>query len=282
LSIVNKVDLHNWCQQTQRSPLIMGILNCTPDSFSDGGKYYNLDKAYDHAMYMIEAGADLIDIGGESSRPGATVVSVDEELMRVIPIIEKIRTVSDICISIDTYKARVMQEAVACGASMINDIMALQDLNALQTAAALDVPICLMHMHGVPSTMQNTPMDTTNLITTINNFFTQRITACLAVGIARDRLILDPGFGFGKTLEHNMLLMQHLTAFNVHNLPLLLGASRKSSLQKLLQTYSSDLVSAGIALAVFAVINGVGIIRTHDVDATHAAFLILRRMNEAT
>ena len=260
----------------------MGILNITPDSFYDGGRYIKVNDAFDHAMQMIHDGVDIIDLGGESSRPGATAVSLDEELSRVMPVIEKIRAASDVCISIDTYKSEVMREAVNAGASMINDIMALQSDNALATAAKLNVPVCLMHMHGIPMTMQQAPIQTDNLIDTINQFFTQRIADCIHAGIEKHNLILDPGFGFGKTLQQNMLLTNKISAFSQHQLPILLGVSRKSSLQKVLQSRVSDLMAGGIALAVFAVMNGVGIIRTHDVSATLAALLMLGELHEAT
>ena len=278
---MNLEQFQQWRLNDVKTPLVMGILNITPDSFYDGGKYLNVNAAYDYAMRMVADGAHIIDLGGESSRHGADYVSVDEELSRVIPVIEKIRQVSDVCISIDTYKAMVMQEAVLAGASLINDIMALQHENALVTAAQLNVPICLMHMHGMPKTMQQEPMQNENVIAAINAFFSQRIAACLDAGIHSDRLILDPGFGFGKTLQQNMCLVKQIASFKTHQLPLLLGVSRKSSLKTILAAYPEELSVAGTTVAVYAMMHGVSIIRTHDVSSICAALLILENLGKS-
>lgn len=256
-------------------PLIMGVINVTPDSFSDGGQFMQPDKACKYALKLIAEGADLIDIGGESSKPKADVVSAAQELDRVIPVIEKIRTQTDAVISIDTHKADVMYEAVSAGASMINDITALRGEQSLLTAAKLNVPVCLMHMQGTPQTMQENPYYEQPVIDAINIFFEQRMGACLKVGIPRDNLILDPGFGFGKTVQHNLLLIKHFKSFQRHKLPLLLGVSRKSSLGAIVNQGIAGRLSAGVAMTIFAASQGMNIIRTHDVAETSQAFKVL-------
>ena len=208
-------------------PHVMGILNVTPDSFSDGGKYNSLDNALAQAQKMIDAGVSIIDIGGESTRPGAPDVTLEEELERVIPAIKAIRARHDVWISIDTSKAEVMRQAVAAGADLINDVRALQEPGALEVAAEAGVPICLMHMQGQPRTMQSNPTYD-DLLQDVSDFLQERIAACEAAGISKDKLILDPGFGFGKTLEHNYQLLAHLDKFHTLGLPLLAGMSRKS------------------------------------------------------
>lgn len=259
----------------RQKPLIMGVLNATPDSFSDGGCFLDPHYATMRVERMIAEGADIIDVGGESSRPGASVVSCDEELARVLPIIECIREISDICISIDTQKADVMKAAVKAGASFINDIYALQGVGALPVVAELDVPVCIMHMRGLPCNMQVNPHYANGIIDEINHFFEQRIESCLQAGITRERLILDPGFGFGKTVAHNLSLMNGLAAFQQHGLPLLIGVSRKSTLGTITQQPVDARGPAGIASAVFAALQGVRIIRTHDVGETHQALQML-------
>lgn len=259
----------------QRYSLVMGILNVTPNSFYDGGRYINPNLAYERAQAMIEQGVDIIDIGGETSKPGAEPVSLNQELDRVIPVIERICASSDICVSIDTCKPAVMQAAVAAGASFINDISALMTDDAVSTAARLDVPVCLMHMKGSPRFMQNAPHYDTNVVAEINDFFKQRIAICLDAGIARDQLILDPGFGFGKSVQHNILLTRQFHTFQQHQLPLLLGVSRKSTLGAILKQTISDRLPGGLALAVFAVTQGASIIRTHDIAETKQALMML-------
>ncbi len=259
----------------RRKPLIMGVLNVTPDSFSDGGCFFEPEQAYLRAQVMIAQGADLIDIGGESSRPGAVSISTAEELARVIPVIERIRAMHDICISIDTRKADVMFAAVEAGASFINDISALSDNHALAVAADCDVPVCLMHMQGTPDSMQNNPYYATDIVDEINWFFEQRIDACVQAGVARERLILDPGFGFGKSVQHNLLIVKRLIEFQQHKLPILLGVSRKSTIGAVLQKTASEQLPGGLALAVYAALQGVSIIRTHDVDETNQALTII-------
>ena len=259
----------------RQKPLIMGVLNATPDSFSDGGRFLKRQDAAIRVERMIAEGADIIDVGGESSRPGATEVSCAEELARVLPVIECIRAISDICISIDTQKADVMKAAVLAGASFINDIHALQGRGALSVASQLDVPVCIMHMQGLPGFMQANPHYANSIIDEINHFFEQRIQACVDAGISRERLILDPGFGFGKSVEHNLSLMNGMAAFQRHGLPLLLGVSRKSTLGAITHASVGARGPAGIASAVFAALQGVRIIRTHDVGETNQALQML-------
>jgi dihydropteroate synthase len=255
---------------------IMGILNVTPDSFSDGGLFRSVDKATEHAQRMVADGADIIDLGGESTRPGASPVSVDEELERVIPVIEAIRRFSNVPISIDTSKAEVMQAAVAAGASMINDVWSLRRGNALQTAAVLDVPVCLMHMQGDPESMQENPTYT-DVTTDVRQFLADRMDACVAAGIQRNKLILDPGFGFGKTREQNFALLNNLEKIRIDKLPLLAGLSRKSMIGQTLGLPVEDRINASIGLALLAARNGANIVRVHDVKQTHDAL----RMVEA-
>jgi len=249
-------------------PKIMGILNVTPDSFSDGGFFLSVDTAFKQVYQMVQAGADIIDIGGESSRPGAQSVSTQEELDRVMPILTKIRAELPISISVDTSKSQVMHEAIAAGAAMINDVMALRYEGSLAAVAASDkVQVCLMHIQGKPRTMQQNPYYT-NVVDEIKTFLLERVQACLESGIAKNRLIIDPGFGFGKTLEHNLLLMKKLQVFTELAYPVLVGVSRKSMIGKLLNKPVTERLYGSLALAVLAVSKGASIIRTHDVAAT--------------
>jgi len=259
----------------------MGVLNVTPDSFSDGGKYVQLDTAIAQANRMIDEGADLIDIGGESSKPGAKSITCAEELTRVIPVIKRLRAESDICISIDTTKAQVMHAAINEGASIINDITGFRSEESLIMSAKFDVPLCLVHMQGQPMTMQNNPEYKKDVVEAVNLFFTQRIEQCVAAGIKRDNLILDPGFGFGKTVEHNMRIVNQISKFEQHGLPLLLGVSRKSTLGLLLNAPVDNRLAGGLAVAVYVALQGVGIIRTHDVAATNQALLMVQAITQA-
>jgi dihydropteroate synthase len=273
---VDKQQLSDWCESFTnvdevRMPLIMGILNVTPNSFYDGGRYDTVDKAYDQAQALIAAGADIIDIGGESSRPGAIPLGLAEELDRVLPVIERLSRATSTSLSIDTYKPEVMRAGIEIGAACINDIFALQTPGALEVAAHYDVPICLMHMQGNPQSMQTNPQYEHELTTHVNDFFQQRIEACLAAGIQRKRLILDPGFGFGKHKHHNLQLVKHLKQLTHHRLPLLLGVSRKSTLGAILNQPPEGRLIGGIALSVFAMLEGVAILRTHDVLETRQA-----------
>jgi dihydropteroate synthase len=257
----------------------MGVLNVTPDSFSDGGQYYQLEKALSQAHRMIAAGADLIDVGGESSQPGALSVSCDKELSRIIPVIKQLRTESEICISVDTTKVQVMHAAVYAGASIINNIAGFSSEESLAMAAKLDVPLCLMHMQGEPQTMQNDPRYQHDVVDEINRFFEQRIDACLAAGIKRTNLILDPGFGFGKTVAHNLYIVNKIAKFKQHNLPLMLGVSRKSTLGTILNASVDKRLAGGLAIAVFAALEGVAIIRTHDVAETTQALTMIQAIS---
>ena len=249
------------------TPQVMGIVNITPDSFSDGGKYHQLESALRHVESMIEAGTAIIDIGGESTRPGAADVNVEMELARVIPVIEAIRQRFDCWISIDTSKAQVMTEAVNAGADLINDVRALQEVGALEAAAKANVPICLMHMQGQPRTMQSDPYYV-DLITDVKQFLHERIQVCEQYGITRQQLVLDPGFGFGKTMAHNYQLLAQLEQFHQFGLPLLAGMSRKSMISKLLNKPPINCLAGSLACATIAAIKGAQIIRVHDAQET--------------
>jgi len=250
------------------SPKIMGILNVTPDSFSDGGHFFSRAAALTHARQLVAEGADLIDIGGESTRPGALPVSIQEELDRVIPLVEQLHAELPILISVDTHKPQVMQAAIAAGAQMINDVTALRSPNSLAiVAAATEVYICLMHMQNEPRTMQEHPTYD-DVVCEISDFLRARIQACLAAGIASSRIIIDPGFGFGKTLLHNLQLMNQLQELTTLGYPVLVGVSRKSMLGKILNKPPLERLSGGLALAALALNKGAKIIRTHDVAPT--------------
>jgi len=253
----------------------MGILNCTPDSFSDGGRYLDRSTALAQVHRMVAAGADLIDIGGESSKPGAKPVSEAEELQRVVPLIEAIRRELEICISVDTTKPAVMRAAVAVGASMINDVSALRSEESLQAVVDLAVPVCLMHMQGTPQTMQQSPHYPKGIMHALDLFFSELIARCEAAGIPRFHLLLDPGFAFGKTVGHNLLILKQLSALHRYHLPIMLGVSRKSTLGLVLNKPVDERLIAGIAVAVQASLNGVAIIRTHDVDETIQAISMI-------
>jgi len=249
-------------------PQVMGILNVTPDSFSDGGHFFYMDSALKQARKMLEEGAEIIDIGGESTRPGAQAVSVQQELDRVIPVVEKIRAEFPISISVDTSKSLVMSEAIAVGADMINDVMALRaEASLAAVAASKTVQVCLMHIQGEPRTMQNNP-HYDNVVNDIKTFLLERVQACLEAGIASNRLLIDPGFGFGKTVAHNLQLMQRLEVLTELDYPVLVGVSRKSLIGHLLNKTVTERLYGGLALAVLAVSKGARVIRTHDVGAT--------------
>ena len=253
-------------------PAIMGVINTTPDSFSDGGALYrnselDLNVAMDHARRLIAEGADILDIGGESTRPGAAPISAAQERDRVLPLLEKICAELEVIVSVDTSSAQLMTEAAAIGAGMINDVRALEREGAMQAAADTGLPICLMHMRGEPVDMQKSP-HYDNVVQDVAKFLGDRVVACEDAGIERARLILDPGFGFGKTVEHNLQLLQGLPQLAELGLPLLVGFSRKSMIEKLIGRSVDKREPASLALAVLAVERGAGIIRTHDVAAT--------------
>lgn len=253
-------------------PQVMGVVNVTPDSFSDGGTLYannalSVAAAVDRAALMVQEGASIIDVGGESTRPGANAVSVDEELSRVVPVIAALRARFDVAVSIDTSTPQVITAAAQAGAGLINDVRALQREGALQAAADTGLPICLMHIQGEPKTMQQEP-HYDDLLAEISSYFEARIKACCAVGITPDKLILDPGFGFGKTLQHNLQLLQLLPRLQKFNLPVLVGMSRKSMIGNVLNKPLDERVYGGLAVAVMALERGATIVRTHDVGAT--------------
>lgn len=259
-------------------PQVMGVLNVTPDSFSDGGEFFSVDVAVERALAMRDEGAAIIDIGGESTRPGAQPVSIEEEIRRVVPVIEALRSRLDIPMSIDTRKPEVMRAAVAAGAGLINDVNALRAPGALQAAADSGAPICLMHMQGDPVHMQIAP-HYDDVVDTVRDFLQQRVAACLDAGIARDRILLDPGFGFGKTVEHNLRLLACLDGIVQLGFPLVVGLSRKSMIGKLLGLKVGERLPASIALAVLAAERGATLVRSHDVAATWQAlqmFVALR------
>jgi dihydropteroate synthase len=248
-------------------PQVMGILNVTPDSFSDGGRFHLRDAALRHAEAMVLAGASLIDVGGESTRPGALPVSAEQELERVAPIVEALAAELDVIISVDSSTPVVMLEVARLGAGLLNDVRALRREGALAAAAATGLPVCLMHMRGEPGNMQQNPLYE-NLIAEVCEFFTQRLAVCAAVGIESDRLILDPGFGFAKNLQHNLSLFKHLPALQVFARPLLVGVSRKSMIGQALGREVDQRLAGGLALAALAVAKGAKILRVHDVPET--------------
>ena len=258
-------------------PLVMGVLNVTPDSFSDGGRFGDTAAAVAHALRMVEEGAAIIDVGGESTRPGASVVDADNEIRRVIPVIEKLRARTDVVISVDTSKSQVIRAAAAAGAELINDVRALSAQGALEAAVATPCAVCLMHMQGDPQSMQLAPRYE-DVVNEVKAFLEERVNACRAAGFAADRLVVDPGFGFGKTLEHNLQLLRHLgqllvrlppaEGFPGRMLPIMVGLSRKSMLGRLTGRPAGERVYGSVALAVMAVLNGARIVRVHDVGAT--------------
>jgi len=255
-------------------PNVMGIINVTPDSFSDGGKYSALDSAIAHAQQLIAEGADILDIGGESTRPGAEPVSLQEELKRVIPLIEALSPVTPVPLSIDTYKPQVMRAAIEAGAHIVNDVRALQEPGALEIVANSQAAVCLMHMQGMPQTMQLNP-NYQDVVSEVIQFLQDRANACLARGISAERIVLDPGFGFGKTKEHNIALIQHLDDLADLGYPLLVGLSRKSVLGKIAGGDEQQRLHAGLAASVISVMKGAKIVRVHDVKATVDALKVV-------
>ena len=252
----------------------MGVVNVTPDSFSDGGRFLDPAAAIAHAHKLIEEGADLVDIGAESTRPGAAaVVSADEELRRLLPVLQGLRD-APVPVSVDTIKPQVMRAALAEGAGMINDINALRAPGAVAAVAGSDAAVCLMHMQGTPGTMQQHP-SYADVVAEVKAFLQERVGAARAAGIAAERIVIDPGFGFGKTLEHNLELLRHLREFDALGVPLLAGWSRKSSLGKITGKPTADRLAASIAAALIAAQNGARILRVHDVAATRDALAVL-------
>ncbi|AVO54266.1 dihydropteroate synthase [Ectopseudomonas mendocina] len=248
-------------------PHVMGILNVTPDSFSDGGRFAQRDAALRHAADMVAAGATLIDVGGESTRPGARVVSPVEELERVAPVVEAIARELDVIISVDTSTPAVMRETARLGAGLINDVRSLQRDGALDAAADTGLPVCLMHMRGEPGNMQNNP-EYPDILVEVRDFLVERMAACATAGIPAERLVLDPGFGFAKTLEHNLALFKHMDQLSVLGRPLLVGVSRKSMIGKVLGHEVGGRLYGSLALAALALTKGAHILRVHDVAET--------------
>lgn len=257
---------------------IMGILNVTPDSFSDGGRFQHHEQAIAHAHEMVEAGASIIDIGGESTRPGAPEVPLQQELDRVIPLLEALLPQCPVPISVDTSKAQVMLAAANAGASMINDVFALRQEGALAAAATTGLPVCLMHMQGQPRTMQQAP-EYQDVVIEVKQFLQQRMDACVAAGIDRERIVLDPGFGFGKTLEHNVGLLRDLAQFESLGAPVLAGISRKSMIGQITGREVDERVYGSVLAAFYAMQQGARIIRVHDVAATRDAVCMFEALN---
>lgn len=254
-------------------PLIMGVVNVTPDSFSDGGHYLDPATAIAHARRLIDEGADLIDIGAESTRPGARGVSADQELSRLLPVLEGLRNLP-IPISVDTAKPEVMRAAIGEGVAMINDVTALRSSGAMETVSASDAGICLMHMQGEPRSMQREPRYS-NVVAEVKAFLVERVAAAEARGIARERIVIDPGFGFGKTVAHNFELLRNLERFAETGLPVMAGWSRKSTLGAVTGRGAAERLPAGIAAALLAAQHGARILRVHDVAATRDALAVL-------
>ncbi|HTC44770.1 MAG TPA: dihydropteroate synthase [Steroidobacteraceae bacterium] len=248
-------------------PKVMGVLNVTPDSFSDGGRYVSHGRALEHAQAMVEGGAAIIDVGGESTRPGAAAVSIEEELRRVIPVVERLARDGRAIVSVDTSTPEVILAATAAGATLINDVRGLQRPGALEAAAASRCAVCIMHMQGQPDTMQARPQYA-DVIAEVKGFLQSRVAACEAAGIARDCIVVDPGFGFGKTVAHNLALVRQLSEFLSLRLPVLIGMSRKSTIGVLTGRADAGRLAGSLALAVAAVLRGAHIIRAHDVAET--------------
>jgi len=260
-------------------PLIMGIVNVTPDSFSDGGRLQDARQAVSHALALAEQGADILDVGGESTRPGAAPVPVDEELRRVLPVIEELAK-RGLAVSVDTRKPRVMQEALSAGATMVNDVTALRESGAMEVLAGSNAAVCLMHMQGEPQTMQAAPQYR-DVVAEVRDFLEQRISACLAAGIERSRLLIDPGFGFGKSLAHNLVLLKNLERLAALGVPVLVGMSRKSMLGALTDKPVDQREYAGIAAHLAAIAHGASVVRVHDVAAMKDAITVWQAVQGA-
>lgn len=257
----------------------MGVVNVTPDSFSDGGRFLDPQQAIAHAWRLIEEGADLVEVGGESTRPGALPVDAADELRRVLPVLHALRD-APVPVAVDTVKPQVMQAAIAEGASIINDVNALRAPGALEAAAASEVGVCLMHMQGEPRTMQAEP-HYEDVIGEVRDFLVERMDAAVGMGIARDRIAIDPGFGFGKTVEHNLELLRNLERVAELGAPVLVGLSRKSTLGAITGRPAPERLAASIAAALLAVQHGARIVRVHDVAATRDALAVLAAVDTA-
>lgn len=261
------------------TPVIMGVLNVTPDSFSDGGRHADERSAIEHGLRMLEEGAAILDVGGESTRPGAEPVPLEEELGRVVPVIEALRARSDVWISVDTSKPEVMRRAAAAGADLLNDVRALGAPGALEAAAGTGCAVCLMHMQGTPGTMQRAPVYD-DVVREVRDFLLQRARACESAGIAPNHIVIDPGIGFGKTYEHNLALIAALPDLCRAPYPVLLGVSRKSLLGRMTGRPEGARLHAGLAVAALAAQGGVRIVRTHDVGPTVDALRAVRAVRE--
>lgn len=248
-------------------PIVMGVLNVTPDSFSDAGQFLDPERAIEHGLRMVEAGAGFIDVGGESTRPGAAMVPEEEELRRVVPVIEALVRRVDVPISVDTSKPRVMRAAVEAGAELINDIYALRLPGALEAARDSGAAVCLMHMQGEPRTMQIEPRYD-DVVAEVRDFLNDRVAVCLEAGLQLDRLVVDPGIGFGKRLQHNLALLAALPTLGAHGVPVLVGVSRKSMFKDLLGRPVDERLPGALAVATASVLAGARIVRTHDVRET--------------
>lgn len=258
-------------------PLIMGVVNVTPDSFSDGGLWVSAEDAVRHAQCLVEQGADVVDIGGESTRPGSKPVGLAEEIRRIMPVVEALVSMNA-CVSVDTSKPEVMRIAIEAGAGMINDVKALQEPGALEAVAEGGVMACLMHMQGEPRSMQANP-HYGNVVTEVKDFLRDRVDSAKAAGISPEHLVIDPGFGFGKTLEHNIELLRHLDSFLDIGVPLMIGLSRKSMLGKITGNETGDRIHASVAAALLAFMKGARILRVHDVKATRDAIAVYNAIN---
>ncbi|MFY0678836.1 MAG: dihydropteroate synthase [Neptuniibacter sp.] len=261
---------------------VMGILNVTPDSFSDGGSLYSaesllLDKVVKRASQMVSDGASILDVGGESTRPGAAPVSVQQEMDRVLPVVEKLNAELDVVLSVDTSTPEVMRESARLGAGIINDVRALGREGALEAAAETNLPVCLMHMQGSPATMQDQP-EYSDVLEEVSDFLLQRVAACEGAGIERNKIILDPGIGFGKTVEHNLRIMNNIAHFRAKGMPVLIGTSRKSMLGAVLNREVDQRLAGSLATVAFAVVQGAEIIRVHDVAETVDVVKMTRAM----
>ena len=275
---MNISELNNWLLSEDKQSLIMGILNVTPDSFSDGGQFLNKNSAIGHALKMIEEGADIIDIGGESTKPFSSPVSLDEELSRVLPVIEDLRKETDVCISIDTTKSEVANQALEMGASIINDVSAMEfDEKMIGIALKFDCPIVLMHMKGIPKNMQENP-HYSSLISEIITYLNARIDFVLSKGIDRKKIIIDPGIGFGKSIENNFEIINNLNQFVDLGYPVMLGASRKSFIGITLDVPEDKRVEGSLAANIIGFQKGVSVFRVHDVDQTRKALTITKKI----
>ncbi|MGY1639015.1 dihydropteroate synthase [Geodermatophilus sp. SYSU D00742] len=261
-----------------RRPLVCGVLNVTPDSFSDGGRFHGLDRAVEHGCRLAAEGADLIDVGGESTRPGSRPPSLAEELDRVLPVVEALVRRVPVPLSVDTSRPEVMRAAVAAGAGMVNDVRALSRPGALETAAQLGVPVCLMHMQRSPETMQEAPRYR-DVVAEVRAFLGERLLACLDAGVRAEHLVVDPGFGFGKTLAHNVALLASLDAFTGLGVPVMVGLSRKSVLGQLTGRDVRERLPGSLAAAVVAVQRGASVLRVHDVAATRDVLAVLEAVD---